>query len=368
MRNRSLRLMHTASALHPCRGTGGANCVGMLRVHLENGRVKIGEHFSISFQRTVRVPDDGKIYPLPPGLGPLPIHDVRDFAGQFPASWLGRESHFFIPMYQREALWLGFGGAFWKPNAVKIAAGRRNALTGESWTASLHAHPQDYLVCPDQPWLDGFKTGEGVVRQFVAMPLGRGYSVEAQLTGTEYVGGIQIDVYEAKPGRFSDQPPPAVESGVVKPLSARAAMPGMGLGAGGLVTQRVYPDPYGIETWNMANAGSVFIHILNSRQYRAVTGREPPPTPLDAKTYLEHGFPWFELYDEPEGDVPASERLSRLKSVQELEAEKEPAAGEKESAGHTEPIIERLRHKGKNETGDDSPRTHDTGRTRGSDR
>jgi hypothetical protein len=136
-------------------------------------------------------------------------------------------------MYQREALWLGFVGTSWKPNAVKIAAGRRNALTGDSWTSSLHAHPQDYLVCPDQPWLDGFKTGEGVVRHFVAMPLGQGYSLEAQLTETEYVGGIQIDVYEAKPGRFPDHPPPAVESGVVKPLSVRTAMPEMGLGAGG---------------------------------------------------------------------------------------------------------------------------------------
>ena len=53
----------------------------MLNIVLENSRVKVGERFSISFQRTVRVPDDGKAYPLPPGLGSLPVHDIRDVAG-----------------------------------------------------------------------------------------------------------------------------------------------------------------------------------------------------------------------------------------------------------------------------------------------
>ena len=34
----------------------------------------------ISFQRTLRVPDDGKDYPLPPGLGRFPIKHVDDHA------------------------------------------------------------------------------------------------------------------------------------------------------------------------------------------------------------------------------------------------------------------------------------------------
>ena len=317
----------------------------MLNIVLENSRVKVGERFSISFQRTVRVPDDGKAYPLPPGLGSLPVHDIRDVAGQLAGTWLGREPHFCIPMYQREALWLGFGGVSWKPNAVKISAGRRNALTGEGWTASLQAHPQNYLVCPDQPWLDGFKTGSGIVRQFVAMPLGQGYSIEAQLGGTEYVGGIQLDVYEPKQGRFPDHAPPATGSGIPKPLSMSGAGPAMGLGAGGLVKQKIYPDPYGIDTWDLENSGSVFIHIFNSEQYRAVTGQNPPPTPIDVNAYIEHGFPWFELYDESEGDVPTSEALSHIRSVQKLEAGTKQETNDKESHRHVTLPIERLRHK-----------------------
>jgi hypothetical protein len=97
------------------------------------------------------------------------------------------------------------------------------------------------------------------------------------------------------------------------------------------VNQRVYPDTYGIDTWNMDNAGSVFIHIVNSRQYRAVTGRYPPPTPLDAKTYIEHGFPWFELYDEPGGRCAGFGKLV-------AHQERARARGRERAAGRREGI------------------------------
>ena len=48
----------------------------------------------------------------------------------------------------------------------------------------IHAEAEDYFEVPEQPWLDGFCTGSGVVRQFVAMPLGSGYTVEEQVTRT----------------------------------------------------------------------------------------------------------------------------------------------------------------------------------------
>lgn len=57
---------------------------------------------------------------------------------------------------------------------------------------------QDYIVSPAQQWLDGIANTDGTVRQFVAMPLGSGYSVEAQLTGMDLVGGIQIEVIPSK--------------------------------------------------------------------------------------------------------------------------------------------------------------------------
>jgi hypothetical protein len=46
-----------------------------------------------------------------------------------------------------------------------------------------------------------------------------------------------------------------------------------------------------------------------------VTGRPPPPTPVSAATYTEHGLPWFDLYDEDRGDVPPPPELQEVKSV-----------------------------------------------------
>ena len=84
----------------------------------------------------------------------------------------------FFPMYQAEAMWINLDGEY--PMAVKVAAGKIDALTGENWNNELSKRPQDYLVVPEQPWLDGFCVGEGLIRQFVAMPLGEGYSAEEQ--------------------------------------------------------------------------------------------------------------------------------------------------------------------------------------------
>ncbi len=52
----------------------------MLEVKVEHNAIQIGDRFSVSFQRTLRIPDDGKTYPLPPGLGEFPICKVDDYA------------------------------------------------------------------------------------------------------------------------------------------------------------------------------------------------------------------------------------------------------------------------------------------------
>ena len=62
-----------------------------------------------------------------------------------------------------------------------------------------HESIQDYIVTPKQLWLDGIATAKGNVRQFVAMPLGSGYSVEAQVTGKEMSGDLQFQVVPSLP-------------------------------------------------------------------------------------------------------------------------------------------------------------------------
>jgi hypothetical protein len=306
-----------------------------LKVRVFEDRVEIGERFAISFQRTLRIPDDGKAYPLPPTLGTFPLHKVSEFSERVPKLW--RKDGIFLPMRQREAMWLAFEAASWKPNAVKIGVGRINALTGEAWNPGLHAKPQDYIVCPNQPWLDGVKSGEDVIRQFVAMPLGEGYTVEAQLTGEERFGGLQVIVIEPKPGIFPDQAPPQKFMGGGPGVPWTFAAPTsqaqeMGMAAGGKMKQKVYPDPYGLETWDASTFGELYVYILNSAQYESVTGQAPPPSPVSAKTYTEYGLPWFELYDEAAASLPPVEKLGGVKSIQEMESERGSSPGEEESS------------------------------------
>jgi hypothetical protein len=295
----------------------------MLDVQLGHNSIKIGDHFSVTFQRTLRIPDDGQDYPLPPGLGAFPIRRVEDYADNVPDQWRERGG-VFIPMYQREAMWLSFSAAHWRPNALKVAVGKINAITGQEWAETLQAKPQDYIVCPDQPWLDGINDGDGFIRQFVAMPLGMGYTVEGQVTGKEEFGGIQIIVFDPRPGRFPDEPPQeerfAYPAGAMQLAAAPpAAGAEMGLAAGGRMRQKIYPDEYGIDTWDQANFGRVYVHIVNSMMFREITGQDPPATPISAKEYAKRGLPWFDLYDEEKGTLASSDTLQKVKTVKEMD-------------------------------------------------
>ena len=158
---------------------------------------------TIDFQRTLRIPDDDRVYPLPPGLGRFPVRHVDDFADRVPSSWL-EHGGVMMPMYQSEALWLHFHGTQLVtdgpvyPFAIRVATGKIDAVTGKQWESGLARRPQNYLVHPGQPWLDGYAVSKGMIRQFVAMPLGSGYSVEEQVTGKAEHGGLQVQVFPMK--------------------------------------------------------------------------------------------------------------------------------------------------------------------------
>jgi hypothetical protein len=338
-------------------------------VSIHADRITIGERFGVRFMRTLRIPDDGGEYPLPPGLGTFPLRRVSDYRDRVPEAWR-EHGGVFLPMYQREAMWLGFTGAWWKPTAVKVAVGKLNALSGAPWQQRMDFDGddrQDYMVVPDQPWLDGINAGRGVIRQFVAMPLGMGYTVEGQVTGEERFGGLQIISFEPKRGRFPDAPPrPDVRLrgtngemyGLTAPAPAAACPPPqaspavmarraggpaggteMGLAAGGRMRQQIYPDRHGVATWDEHRFGRVYVHIVNSQMWREITGEPPPETPVSARSYAESGLPWFELYDEEKGDIAPSEQLANVKSVTEFDAEKGFASQQDDDSVVAEPVI-----------------------------
>ncbi|MEW8029117.1 MAG: hypothetical protein AB2806_15465 [Candidatus Thiodiazotropha sp.] len=273
---------------------------------------------SIDFQRTLRIPDDNREYPLPPGLGRFPVEHVDDFADQLPDSWR-THGGVFIPMYQSEALWINFSGDY--PCAVKIAAGKINAVSGEPWSNGLSADSQDYAVIPEQPWLDGFNVSEDFIRQFVAMPLGEGFTAEEQITGTAEHGGLQIIVYPMKHDVYVEHFERTVQADMDyldMPMFSRtvceSAAPDMGLAPGGLMRQEIYEDEYGIDAWDQDNGFRCFIHLANSEQYLAITGHQPPHTPPTANDYTSAGLPWFDYYSDGKA-LSGSETLGKLTSV-----------------------------------------------------
>src|SRR5258708_34064753 len=98
-------------------------------------------HCTVSFQRTLRIPDGDKTWSLPPGLGRFPIVHVDDFAATLPPKWIERGVVAF-PMYQSEAMWIAFSGEDY-PFAVKIAAGKIDAITGKAWSHDLGERPHN---------------------------------------------------------------------------------------------------------------------------------------------------------------------------------------------------------------------------------
>src|SRR3989338_852604 len=171
----------------------------------------------LNFQRTCRVPQ-GKINSLPAGLGEFPLFRVSDFRSGAPKHW--NEESYFFPMYRQEAMWINFERWYsGNPKALVVAAGNINAISGKPFDLSKNMvdkkrknhkegelvvkleKDQNYLVVPPQPWLDGWKSEDGKIYQFVAAELGSGETVEGQITGEESVGGIQLIVYDPKPGQ-----------------------------------------------------------------------------------------------------------------------------------------------------------------------
>jgi hypothetical protein len=252
---------------------------------------------------------------------------VDDHADRLPPVWK-EHGGVMLPMFQSEAMWINFTAKCGYPMLVKIATGKINAVTGEEYRPGAHRDPQDYVVVPEQPWLDGYCFRKGEVRQFVAMPLGTGYSVEEQLTGAAEHGGIQIEVYPLKASEWEKiKKEPLFEGDFLacyKTSDVRlsvASSADMGLAPGGRMRQKIHTDPYDLDQWDQRTSSRCFVHICNSLHWRAITGEAPPTIPPTARQYSEAGLPWFEHYAEGES-VPGADPFQGVKTVTEMGQQK----------------------------------------------
>ncbi|GAA3373859.1 hypothetical protein GCM10017750_04890 [Streptomyces racemochromogenes] len=322
---------------------------------IEGNALLLGEGVRIRFIRTLRLPESGT-HALPPGLGEFPLRRVEDYPDTVPPEWLAKGG-VMLPVYLREAMWLSFGGSH-EPAALQVGVGKVCAVSGKRWTGRLERKPQNYLVLPRQPWLDGINSGKGTVRQFVAVPLGLGATVEGQVTGEEVTGGVQLQAFPLGPkalaawreeerlrhesaapqqlfggggyGAAPAMPPampappgaapvamaaPAPGAAPARPAARRAPAPAMGLGVGGAMRQEVYQDDRKLSAWADRPAARVFVHLVTPPEWRRITGEDAPPSPVDRAAYTQAGLPWYDYYDETGTDLPAAGPLAEVKPV-----------------------------------------------------
>ncbi|GJE93531.1 ubiquitin-domain-containing protein [Phanerochaete sordida] len=153
---------------------------------------------NITFMRTTRIPDDGKSYELPTGLGQFSLYNTASYADRLPSA-LADKGGVLIGVHRFESMWLAFEVRGRSPAyAVKISSGGLNALTGLP-VKTVAGERQDYLVVRQdgqgQTWLDGYCTAKGAAKQFVTTPSSEGRTVESQPAEQDDIAGIQIDVF-----------------------------------------------------------------------------------------------------------------------------------------------------------------------------
>ena len=281
-----------------------------------------GYGVSIDFKRTVRVPDDGKDYPLPAGLGNF---EIRSASGVIDNQCLNDiEDYYMIPMHKEEALWINFnclGYEQW-PCLVKVSVGMINAITGKTSKSDKKKKIQDYMVVPEQPWLDGFKVEDGTVRQFVALERGKGFTFEEQITNKDKFGGLKIDVcpmkYEVLKNLIEtreDISESIMEYSVMSYCEKNSDNT-LGMGLGGRIKQSIEVDPYEYDSWDFSRKMSVFIHLISAKDWKNLTGEEVPKKTLTSIEYDENIYPWF-LY-EHESDITTSKKMKKLKSIKDF--------------------------------------------------
>lgn len=337
--------------------------------------MKIGS-LEVVFHRTVRVADGRTPSSLPPSLGTMKAYKVAEYKDKCPESW--EPDAVFVALHDTEALWMSFRSA--RPVAILTGAGGLNALTGEKLGTKLAE--SNYLVAPPQPWLDGWKSDDGCVYQFVASPYkgGEGITVAEQLLGKESkTGAIGIAVFEPKDPKLGVTHPKPIEGygssaydsseyqwqGAVgsascgdedsvtldslsleksvlsskhkpslslkqKPASilnstrrsrtlrARAAsltprktLDEMGIGKGGKIVQKIYPDPYGMDKWQESPVAAVAVYVVNAQAFQEITG-EQVPAPVSHESYK--GV-WFGLQDSQLPDVAGTNKFTGLKNA-----------------------------------------------------
>jgi hypothetical protein len=92
---------HSKKLAHELGGyerIGGKHYDSMIRVH-PRGKISSMTDLWVSFERTVRVSDNGNVNSLPPSLGHFPIFNTSNYEKTLPAPMAAKDGYF-LPMHR----------------------------------------------------------------------------------------------------------------------------------------------------------------------------------------------------------------------------------------------------------------------------
>ncbi|KAI2471605.1 hypothetical protein F4781DRAFT_440219 [Annulohypoxylon bovei var. microspora] len=263
----------------------------------------------ISFQRSIRVPDNASESMLRPFLDSFPLFKVQDYAHRFPSEVVAKGG-FFTSMYQTEAMWIDISAR--AVFMIKLYIGGFNAVLGDRSMEDIQTKFQrlklveegestrDCAVMPSQLWLNGRLTSPGIVRQSVSMPMDQGDSMKAQLSRKGVIASLQIKItptigqkrlsprrLTSPKGNFfiniellthSIHPIPCspsdlivtIKNGdtIIMKFSYRSEVERL--------WERDRKDITDATHWMKDQTITISVHILNSASFLEVTGRNPP--------------------------------------------------------------------------------------------
>ncbi len=154
---------------------------------------------TVSFQRTLRMPENGKHYPMPLGLGKFSVYPVDDFSG-VPEAWRQRGG-VMMPLHGTEAVWLAFYSDY--PMAFRIGSGGQCAVSGEPWATMRCARHHKTLSCWAPSRGSTVSTpARTLSASLLRSRLGQGLLGVHALSGEERWGGLQLQAVPMRPEEF----------------------------------------------------------------------------------------------------------------------------------------------------------------------
>lgn len=293
----------------------------------------------ITFEKAFRATRTGQEVSKLSTREKFPLKHIDDYAANIPDALLKRGG-VILPMRHSEALAIHFmphkakapngspyengDGRSWYPFIVMVGCGLVNAVSGGNVKDKLSSDPQNYLFIDEPTTLYGMNDKSGTTRQFIAAPLGKGITVEEQLTGSAEYGGIQLIIYPLKKKTFEEYYAPVNQKSVFKQVESYKASivqdkldsnaciprmsyaagsvpccdydmsdgnfelreipdrdtklredPSMGISYGERICSTFNEDFYAQEDWDRKHCSRCFAHLLNSEAWEAITGEKP---------------------------------------------------------------------------------------------